>query len=172
MSTVIVGANVRVRRADLDTWLAERTISKTGAVIVKAEGILMLLSAVRRTGDDRWSARCPAHDDRKPSLSVRQADDRVLLHCHAGCTVEDICGALGLTLADLYEDGRHSRPDPRGNLRRLAAAGLERWRQTELQRSAEELRLRDALSRAITDAVQAGAVTEVEAWDALEEAYA
>jgi len=34
------------------------------------------------------------------------------------------------------------------------------------------LRLRDALSRAITDAVQAGAVTEAEAWDALEEAYA
>ena len=31
-------------------------------------------------------ARCPAHDDRKPSLSIRDADDgKVLVRCHAGC---------------------------------------------------------------------------------------
>ena len=32
-----------------------------------------------------WMARCPAHDDRAPSLSIRDADDgKVLVHCHAG----------------------------------------------------------------------------------------
>ena len=35
---------------------------------------------------DGWMARCPAHDDRKPSLSIRDADDgKVLVRCHAGC---------------------------------------------------------------------------------------
>src|SRR5436309_3419387 len=137
-----------------------------------AERILPRLSGVRRVSSDRWTAQCPAHEDRRPSLSIKQARDRTLIHCWAGCTAAEVVAAVGLTLADLYDDAQHSRPNPTADLRRVAAQGLERWRQTELQRSAEGLRLRDALSRAITDAVQAGAVTEVEAWDALEEAYA
>ncbi len=33
-----------------------------------------------------WMARCPAHDDRKPSLSIREGDHgKVLVCCHAGC---------------------------------------------------------------------------------------
>lgn len=49
-----------------------------------------------------WIARCPAHEDRNPSLSIATgADGRALLRCHAGCTVEAIVNALGLTLADL-----------------------------------------------------------------------
>lgn len=38
--------------------------------------------------------RCPAHQDRSPSLSVREAQDRVLLHCFTGCTFEQIVAAL------------------------------------------------------------------------------
>jgi hypothetical protein len=49
-----------------------------------------------------WSARCPAHDDRRASLSVATGDDgRILLHCHAGCPVEKVVGALGLAMKDL-----------------------------------------------------------------------
>ncbi len=49
-----------------------------------------------------WSARCPAHEDRRPSLSVSEGDDgRALVNCHAGCTVDAICGAVGLRVADL-----------------------------------------------------------------------
>ena len=34
-----------------------------------------------------WMARCPGHEDRHPSLSIREGDDgRILIHCHAGCT--------------------------------------------------------------------------------------
>ena len=48
----------------------------------------------RRSGHD-WIARCPAHDDRKPSLSVREAKDgRVLIRCHAGCDQETVVAAL------------------------------------------------------------------------------
>jgi len=46
-----------------------------------------------------------AHDDHKPSLSINQGTDgRALVHCHAGCSVEAICEALGLTLRDLMPD--------------------------------------------------------------------
>ncbi|MGA2061055.1 MAG: hypothetical protein ABSG67_11285, partial [Thermoguttaceae bacterium] len=49
-----------------------------------------------------WSARCPAHEDRRASLSINQGDDgRVLLHCHAGCKPEAVVGKLGLTMKDL-----------------------------------------------------------------------
>jgi hypothetical protein len=39
-------------------------------------------------------AQCPAHDDRTPSLSLREGEDRVLLYCHAGCTYAEIMKAL------------------------------------------------------------------------------
>jgi putative DNA primase/helicase len=42
-----------------------------------------------------WTARCPAHDDRTPSLSIRDSDeDKVLVHCHAGCDQRDVIAAL------------------------------------------------------------------------------
>lgn len=43
-----------------------------------------------------WIARCPAHDDRSPSLSISQsAEGKLLLHCFAGCRFEDILAASG-----------------------------------------------------------------------------
>ena len=49
-----------------------------------------------------WSARCPAHEDRQPSLSISEGDDgKALVMCHAGCETEAICASLGLRLADL-----------------------------------------------------------------------
>ena len=50
----------------------------------------------RKSGDG-WSARCPSHDDKHPSLSFCEGDKReVVAHCHAGCRFEDIRDALGL----------------------------------------------------------------------------
>lgn len=64
--------------------------------------LLSRLSGVKKTGSGRWIARCPAHDDRSPSLAIRECDDtRLLVHCFAGCDVDDVVVAVGLTLADL-----------------------------------------------------------------------
>ena len=42
-----------------------------------------------------WTARCPAHDDHTPSLSIRDAvDNKVLVRCHAGCNQERVITAL------------------------------------------------------------------------------
>lgn len=54
-------------------------------------------------------ATCPAHADRKPSLSVGRGDRGVVLHCFAGCKVNAIAAALGLRMAELFERGRGAR---------------------------------------------------------------
>ena len=42
-----------------------------------------------------WTAHCPAHDDRTPSLSIRDADDgKVLVRCFAGCGQRDVIATL------------------------------------------------------------------------------
>lgn len=48
----------------------------------------------RRSGSF-YMACCPAHDDRNPSLAIRDGDDgRVLVRCHAGCAQHDVIAAL------------------------------------------------------------------------------
>jgi len=52
-------------------------------------------------------ARCPAHGDKSPSLSVSVGNGgRVLLHCHAGCKPEDVVRAMGLKMQDLFAEIR------------------------------------------------------------------
>ncbi len=57
-----------------------------------ADSIARALKA-RRSGAG-WMAKCPAHDDNNPSLSIRDADGKVLLHCHAGCVQRNVIEAL------------------------------------------------------------------------------
>ncbi|NEX63458.1 CHC2 zinc finger domain-containing protein [Noviherbaspirillum galbum] len=67
--------------------------------------LLSNLNKVRKTGPNKWAACCPAHDDRGPSLAVRELDDgRVLLHCFAGCEPEQILAAVGLTFDALFPE--------------------------------------------------------------------
>lgn len=62
-------------------------------------------------GSGQWSAHCPAHDDQHGSLSISTGQDgRILLKCHAGCGVEDIAGALGLSVKDLFVDKPKDAP--------------------------------------------------------------
>ena len=52
-----------------------------------------------------WTAACPAHADKSPSLAVRQVEDgRILLHCFGGCSVHDVLGSVGMEMADLFPD--------------------------------------------------------------------
>lgn len=74
-----------------------------GQRIVEAV-LIPRLDGWRQQCSDQWIARCPAHDDRSPSLSIRYTEDRVLLHCFAGCSAEAVLEALGLRWTDLYSD--------------------------------------------------------------------
>lgn len=54
---------------------------------------------------DGWSIKCPVHDDRVASVSLSVgADGRLLLYCHAGCRTPDLLAAVGLTVADLFDE--------------------------------------------------------------------
>ena len=92
------------------------------------ETLLRHCEKVRETGNGKFLATCPAHDDRSPSLSVRECDDgRVLVHCFAGCSTEDVLAAAGLTFADLMPERCGHRFKPRNHFNaRDALEALDR----------------------------------------------
>ncbi|OQY03369.1 MAG: hypothetical protein B6I25_08175 [Planctomycetales bacterium 4572_13] len=62
------------------------------------------------------TARCPAHEDNRNSLSIKMADDgKILLHCFAGCKTDKICADIELDMQDLFPPKTTSPP------RRIAA---------------------------------------------------
>lgn len=85
--------------------------------------ILSRLDRPRQRQAGQWSARCPAHSDRGPSLSVRETPDgSVLVHCFAGCGAADVVGALGLGMGDLFPPRNRSGREPK-RIARLLTAG-------------------------------------------------
>ncbi len=80
--------------------------------------LLNKVDGIRRSGSG-WMARCPAHDDRQASLSITAGDDgRALVYCHAGCSIEAVTEAAGLTSADLFEPRAAVRPSATTSRRR------------------------------------------------------
>ena len=76
------------------------------------ELVLSKLPGAKRNGVG-WVARCPAHEDRRPSLSVTEGDNGgALVHCHAGCAPEQVTAALGLTMAELMPAHTNLAPPP------------------------------------------------------------
>jgi hypothetical protein len=76
--------------------------------MMPTEKLLERLEGVRRSGDG-WSAKCPAHEDRAPSLSIGEGDDgRVLVTCHAGCDTTKVLSELGLDASDLFVPNPHT----------------------------------------------------------------
>lgn len=72
---------------------------------MSVDRFLSRLEKVRKTGADRWMACCPAHEDRTPSLAIRELDDgRILIHCFAQCSVDDITAAVGMELDSLFPE--------------------------------------------------------------------
>jgi hypothetical protein len=61
------------------------------------------LEQVRELPNGEYKARCPAHDDKSPSLHIALGDDdRILVYCFAGCSIEQICSAVNLNTSDLF----------------------------------------------------------------------
>lgn len=67
------------------------------------EVVLDKLEGVRKTGSG-WIAKCPAHPDKSPSLSIREGERGILLRCFAGCTFGAIADALGLRQSELFHE--------------------------------------------------------------------
>ncbi len=61
---------------------------------------------IKQTGNNRYLSRCPSHEDRSPSLSITTEQDKILLHCHAGCTPQSIVESVGYCLSDLFTEDK------------------------------------------------------------------
>lgn len=83
----------------------------TGAALARVLDALAATTGYTPRGSgNQHMARCPAHPDNKPSLSITDTPDRVLLKCQATCNTDDVLAQLNLTYADLY-----NQPRPRAN---------------------------------------------------------
>jgi hypothetical protein len=73
---------------------------------MSADALIAKLDCVRRVGDRRWVASCPAHESKsRSSLAIREVDDgRVLVHDFGGCRVAEVLAAIGLRLDDLFPE--------------------------------------------------------------------
>ena len=76
---------------------------------MQIQELLQRLEGVKTNGTNKWIAHCPckhnhAHGDKNRSLSISLNGTKILLHCHTGCTADDICGAIGIEAKDLFTD--------------------------------------------------------------------
>jgi len=82
---------------------------------------------------DNYMACCPAHDDHSPSLSLKIEGPRILINCFAGCSAEDVCGAVGFPMEALFDDYRQNGKQPWP-----VRLGKTREQRVELRRRAED----------------------------------
>jgi hypothetical protein len=88
------------------------------------EELLDKLDKVRSTGRDKWTACCPVHGDKRPSMSIAEKDGRVLCHCFScGANGLDVVEALGLPKSVLFE-----KELPRGHIPKKFKEEVERDR--------------------------------------------
>ena len=85
-----------------------------------------LEGVVRASGG--WMAKCPCHNDKKASLCISEGEKGIVLKCMAGCETRDIVERLGLTMGDLFYDGKQGTTLPaareKGEKRKKPAAPL------------------------------------------------
>ena len=107
----------------------------------------------RRIGVDRWQAKCPAHEDGSPSLSIREGrDGRVLLNCFAGCRLTSILNAVGLHIRDIFA-GPPPSAEQRAKL--TAAQDAELVRKQAARQKVRKLEDRARKLEAVRDALGA-----------------
>jgi DNA primase len=74
----------------------------------------------------KYQARCPAHDDKDPSMAITEtADGTVLIKCFAGCTADEIVGAIGLELKDLFPESNMTASQKQAYAKNKTRADIE-----------------------------------------------
>jgi len=93
------------------------------------DNVLARLEKVKRTGSGTYIACCPSHEDKNPSLSIRDLPDgRILIHCFAGCDIYSILASIDMEIDALFperlgEFKKQKRPFPAADV--LRGVGFE-----------------------------------------------
>ena len=90
----------QTRRSPVGPGLQSRT-SNFHVQSASAEPLLQRLDGVQKAGTG-WRARCPSCTGRSRALSIAESEGRILVHCFAGCSGDDVLGAVGLRWSDLH----------------------------------------------------------------------
>ncbi len=86
------------------------------------QSLLNRLHKVKKTGTDSYISCCPSHNDKNPSLAIRQTNDgRILIKCFCGCSANEIVSAVGLSLSDLFPSSDSFK------YTKQARSGLSAW---------------------------------------------
>jgi hypothetical protein len=87
------------------------------------ELILSKLEKVRQRQPNQWSACCPSHEDKSPSLSIRETEDgAVLIFCFSGCSTKSIVDSLCINMSDLFPPKSKSGNEPKRLPRKLTSS--------------------------------------------------
>jgi hypothetical protein len=75
------------------------------------EGLLSRLEKVRKIGQNRWVACCPAHNDRTPSLQISETQEGIILIKDFGqdCNIGQIASAIDVNVSDLFPENTKSK---------------------------------------------------------------
>jgi putative DNA primase/helicase len=91
------------------------------------QDLLNRLQGVRPRGKSSWMALCPSHDDKTPSLSIRQTDTgKLLIYCFGGCDLQSALSSVGI---DWRSSGNYQKPTQA----ELAAIKAQRQKEKEEQ---------------------------------------
>lgn len=86
----------------------DRAHQQHSALGADVHRLLARLDKVKANGPGRWLACCPAHDDRSPSLAIRETEDgTILLKCFTGCPTGDVLAAVGMEMHELFPKRDH-----------------------------------------------------------------
>ena len=119
----------------------------------------------RPAGLDRWRAKCPVHSGKSgTSLSVTRGEGgRSLLRCWGGCTVSDICHAVGLSISDLFEQHQEQRTPISPEVRSVQKVLSDLWpRLTPRERAVQEPVVLRTTARNLDAAIAEGLAMAVE----------
>lgn len=119
------GAGLRTRAVRQRGLGGRRT---DGGAEVTLDDFVGRLSGVKRLRRGVL-ARCPAHDDKNPSLSVCEKDGRILAYCHAGCKIEAILAAMELEFRHLFIEEREPVAGAKKRIAREYIYRDEMWRE-------------------------------------------
>jgi hypothetical protein len=137
--------------------------------------IVAMIPSARMAGEGRAVAKCPAHDDRTASLSLREENGKVLAHCFAGCGFAAISKAVGLDERDWFSDAAASAGSRPAKVYRMLEhdARVQRvnayWRRVD--ELGTELRRRDLRRIMIDRRVAAGKLSMEDAMELLGPIY-
>ena len=72
------------------------------------ETFLSRLHKVKKRGHGQWMALCPIHNEKTPSLSIKDDNGTILIHCFGcGAGGVDVCGAVGVEPSELFPPSDH-----------------------------------------------------------------